>query len=101
MVEVQEQALAAVEKSEAEEIVVDERCDRADDYVEQAETALVFRDGHFRAQGRVAVHVIDVVGEGGVGVVDDGVFKVTRNSFRETDVFMDQSFFKARATLVK
>ncbi len=71
MVEVQEQAFAAVEKSEAKKIVVDEGCERAQDDVEQAEAAVAFGDGHLGAEGGVAVHVVDVVGQGGVGVVED------------------------------
>jgi hypothetical protein len=33
--------------------------------------AVGFGHDHFRAQRRVAVHVVDVVGERGVGVVDE------------------------------
>ncbi len=72
MVEVQKQAFAAVEEAEAEEIVVDECCARAQDDIEHAEAALAFSYCHLRAEGRVAVHVVDVIGEGGVGVVEDG-----------------------------
>ena len=71
MVEVQQQAFAAVEKSEAEKIIVDKRRQRPQDDVEQAEAAVALGDCHFRAQGRIAVHVVDVIGERGVGVVDD------------------------------
>ena len=72
MVEVQQQAFAAVEKSEAEKIVVDKRDQRTQDDVDDAERTLPFGDDHLRAQRRVAVHVLDVVGERRVGMVDEG-----------------------------
>src|ERR1039458_7555293 len=72
VVEVQKQAFAAVEKSEAEKIIVDKRREWTQDDVEQTEAAAAFGDCHLRAQRRVAVHVVDVVCERGVGVVEKG-----------------------------
>jgi hypothetical protein len=69
VVEVQEEAFAAVEESEAEKIVVDEREDRAEHDVDEAEANLAFGDDHLGVKRRVAVHVINVVGESRVGVV--------------------------------
>ena len=37
-----------------------------------AESDFAFGDDHLRAKRGVVVHVVDVVGEGRVGVVDDG-----------------------------
>ena len=65
--------LHGLEKSETEEIVVDECRRRAHDDVEHAEAAVALGDCHLRAEGRVAVHVVDVIGEGGVGVVEERV----------------------------
>src|SRR5580698_817083 len=75
MVEVEEQAFAAIEKSEAEKIVVDECRERAQDDVEEAEATLALGNRHVCAEGGVAVHVVNVVGEGGVRVVENGVFE--------------------------
>src|SRR3984957_9622474 len=52
VVEVQQEAFAAVEEAEAKEIVVDERCQRAQDDVDRAEAdfAVGFRDDHLCAQ---------------------------------------------------
>jgi len=78
MVEVQQQSLPAVEKAEAEEVVVDECGQRADDNVNHAEPDFTFRHDHLRGQGRVAVHVVYVIRERGVGVVDDGMLQTPR-----------------------
>ena len=75
MVEVQEKALAAVEEAEAEEVVPLEAEQRDDDDAGEegedvgAGAALV--DEQLRAEGAVAVHVLDVGGERGVGVVEE------------------------------
>ena len=66
-----EQAFAAVEKSEPKKVIVDERCNWTHDDVEEAESAVAFGDRHFGAERGVAVHVVDVVGEGRVGVVEE------------------------------
>ena len=80
MIEVQQQALASVEKSEAEKVVVEECGRRANDDVEDAEAHAASGDNDLRAERRVAVHVIEVVGEGGVGVVDQGAAQTTSPS---------------------
>src|SRR5579863_7072938 len=72
MVEVQQQAFAAIEESEAEEIVVEEREHRTENDVDEAEADFAFSHDHLRAERGVAVHVVDVVGESWVGVMDDG-----------------------------
>src|SRR5580658_101119 len=72
VIEVQQQALATIEKAEAKKKVVDERCEGTHDDVEHAEAALAFGDYHLGAEGGVTVHMVDVVGEGGVGVVEQG-----------------------------
>src|SRR5208337_173463 len=70
VVQMQQQALAAVKKSEAEKIVVDKRKQWPQHDVDHAESDFALGHNHLRAQRRVAVHVLDVVGERGVGVVD-------------------------------
>ncbi len=71
MIEVEEQSFAAIQESKAEEIVVDECRHGSNHNVEDAEADSTLGDEHLGAEGRIAVHVIDVIGEGGVGVVDD------------------------------
>ena len=95
MVEMQEQAFAAIQKAEPKEVVVDESGDRTHDDVEHAEAARAGRfRGHLCAQRRVAVHVVNVVGEGGIGMVDESVFELTGLAL-QPDVFMDQAVFEA------
>src|SRR5579864_1210179 len=72
VIKVQEEALAPIKKSEAKDVVVEERSRRTDHDVEHAEAALALGDDHLRAERGVAVHVVDVVGERGVGVVEEG-----------------------------
>src|SRR5437660_6860963 len=69
VVEVQQQSFFAIEKTEAEEIVVDERRPRPYDDIPQGEAVPLFRRGRFRAQGGVAVHMADVGLKAGIGVV--------------------------------
>ena len=71
MVEVQQQPFAAVEEAETEEVVVDEGCQWTQHDVAHAESDWARRHDHLRAQGRVAVHVLDIIGERRVGVMDD------------------------------
>src|SRR5437762_2728068 len=54
---------------------MNERGQRPQDDVEHAEAARAAMAGHFRAQRRIAVHVLDVAGERGIGVVDDGAIQ--------------------------
>src|SRR5215471_812303 len=69
MVQVQQQSLAAVKKSKAEEIVVDEGEHRPQDDVDEAETHRAPGNNHLRPERGVAIHVLDVVGERRVGMV--------------------------------
>jgi len=50
VVQVQQQAFAAVEESETEDVVVEECSERAQDDVEYAEASMAFCEGHFRAE---------------------------------------------------
>lgn len=75
----EEEALAAVEEAEAEEVVSEEGEDGEDeDVVEEGETGVAgvaLVDDELCAEGAVAVEAFDVALEGGVGVVDDVVFE--------------------------
>src|ERR1700757_3031353 len=72
MVKVQQQSLAAIKKSKPEEIVVEEGKQRPQDDVDETEPNWALGDNHLRPERRVAVHVLDVVGQSGVRVVDEG-----------------------------
>ena len=73
MIEVEQETFSSIEKAETEDVVVGEGRPRADDDVEEAETARALGNCHLGAEGGVVVHVVDVVGQGGVGVVEEGV----------------------------
>ena len=66
----QQQPFAPVEEPEAEEIVVEEGEQGTHDDIDKAEAGVAFADDHLRAEQGVAVHMLDVVGERGIGVVD-------------------------------
>lgn len=94
MVEVQEQAFAAVEESKAEKIIVEEGEERAEDDVDEAEADFAFGHDHLGAQRGVAVHVVDVVGEVGVGVVEERVFECAGDTFN-VYIFMDRAILES------
>src|SRR5579863_8400295 len=50
MIQMQQQPFAAIEKSKADEVVVHERCQRAQYDVDEAEASVAFGDGQLRAQ---------------------------------------------------
>jgi len=71
----EEESFAAIEEAEAEDVVAEEGEGGDDeDVVVEGEPGLagfsLFDDG-LRAKGAVAVHVLDVAFDGGVGVVDE------------------------------
>src|SRR5438067_8285785 len=70
MIQVQEQPFAAVKEAETKKIVVNERCKGAENDVDEAEAAMPFGDRQVGSEGGVVVHVIEVVGEGRVAVVN-------------------------------
>ena len=75
VIEVEQEAFAAVEEAEAEEIVSEEGESGADYHVvkegEAGAAGVSFVDDGLRAEGAVAVEAFDVALYGGVGVVDD------------------------------
>ena len=71
VVQVQKQSFPAIQKSEAKEIIVDKRGQRPQNNVDHAEAAMSFRARCLRAEGGVAVHVIDVIGERRVRMVNE------------------------------
>src|SRR5450631_3043731 len=99
MVEVQQQALAPVEETEAEKVVVGKRRQRMQDDVDHAEphSASALGHDHLRAQRRVAVHVLDVVGERGVGVVKERSGLNSSGETLDVNVFMDCAILELAA----
>ena len=59
-----------------------------------------FGDGHFRPQRRVAVHVLDVVGDGWVGVMEESAVQLVSLSF-EFHIFVNKSILESRRTATK
>ena len=96
MVEMQEQAFAAIEEAEAEDVVVNEGGNRSEYDIQDAEAGVAFGDGHLGAQRGLAVHVVEVVGEGGVGVVEEGAVELAGDSCGEPGVFVDEAVFESR-----
>ena len=90
MVKVQKQALTTIKKSQPKKIVVDEGSERAEKDIEQAEAPFATGDHHFSAERRVAVHVVDVLIERGVGMVDERASKPLRWSM-ELNILMNGS----------
>src|SRR5205807_7181872 len=78
VVEVQQQAFAAVEKSEADEVVVDECRQRTQNDVDEAEAVVALGDRQLRPQRRITVHVIEVESQGWVGVMDERILELLR-----------------------
>ena len=79
VIEVEQEALAAVEEAEAEDVVPEEGegGDEEDVPVEREQIAAgaLLGDQEAGAEGAVAVHVLEVALEGGVGVVDEVVIE--------------------------
>jgi hypothetical protein len=75
VIDVEEEALAAIEEAEAKDVVPDKGEGGYDeDVVVEAEpgaAGLSFGDDDLSAQGAIAIHVLDVALNGGVGVVDE------------------------------
>ena len=82
-------------------IVVEKRGRRAQDDVESAESHAALGDNHLRAQRRVAVHVVDVVGKRGVGVVDERAFQIDSVLANQLNIFMDSAIFESPCAFAK
>ena len=77
----QQQSLLAVKESEAKKVVVNECRNRSENDVDYREGhSLALFDDHFATERRVAIHVLDVGGEGRVLVMDEIAFKSPRQS---------------------
>ena len=79
VVEMKQEAFAAVKEADAEDVVPDEGEDGDEGYVPdeggEGAAGFSFGDKDLSAQGAVAVHVLEVALEGGVGVVDEIAFE--------------------------
>src|SRR5690242_15297420 len=81
VVEMQKQPFPAIKKAKAEEIVPDKRKPRDDEDMPPESRAgvagLSFVDGDLRTQRAVPVDVLDVAFDGGIGVVNQVVSKLS------------------------
>src|SRR5450432_153033 len=101
MVEMQQQAFPSVEEAEAEHIVVDERRRWSKNNVDHAEPhPAVFRNDHLRAQRRVLVHVLDVIGEVGIGMVENSRVEV-RDWSLDLNILVNGARFKSAGGTAK
>ena len=66
----EEEAFVSVEKAETENVVVEKGEDWAEEDVDDREAQWPFGDGHLSPKGRVAIHVLNVVGDGWIGMVE-------------------------------
>src|ERR1035437_26539 len=98
MVQVQQQSLTPVEEAETENIVVGECKQRSQDDVDESEMGGAFGHNHLRAQRRVAVDVLDVVGERGVGVVEERAVLNSSGKPLDVNVFMDRATLETAAS---
>ena len=75
VVEVEEEPFAAIEEAQAEDVVPEEGEGGDDGYVPDEDgkeaAGFPFGDEELCAEGAVAIHVLDVAFEGGIGVVDE------------------------------
>ena len=69
MVEMQQQALVSIEKSQPEKVVVYKRSPGPHHDIQEAEPAMTLFHRHLRPERRIAVHMLDVVGHCGIGIV--------------------------------
>src|SRR5215472_7786478 len=97
VIQVQQQAFAPVEKSETEKVVVDKGEPGPQHNVAETETDFAFRRHHLRSQRGIAVHVLDVVGEGRVGVMNQGAIRHDLRVPFDVGVLMDRAIFKLAA----
>ena len=100
MVEVEQQAFAAVEESEAEDVVVNKRGGRAGGDIDHAEAAVSLDDRHLGSQRRIAVHVLDIVGKIRVGVMDERMRKLVRRP-AEGNIFVHRADFEGSGSAAK
>src|ERR1700693_4036244 len=94
VIEVPQQTFTAIEKAEAEEVVVEERSGRPQDDVECAEPHASLSDNHLRTQRREEVHVVEIVSERGVGVVQKSAAEATGWAI-ELNVLMNHPVFES------
>ncbi len=77
MIEVEQETLAAVQKPEPENVVMNKSQLRPQHNVHQAEAATALYNSNLRSGRRIAVHVVNVATEGRVGIVDERMLEST------------------------
>src|SRR5581483_4641183 len=94
MIEMQQQPLAPIQKAKPEKVVIDERSPGPQHNVYETEAVIPLVHRHLGPKRRVAVHVLDVIGEGGVGVMDQRASERPNSTFLDSDVFMNRTIFE-------
>lgn len=100
MIKVKQKALAAVEKSQAEDVVVQECKEGTDNNIDRAKAAFATRERHPSPERRIVIHVADVAVERGVGVVDEIACEAAGRAV-EFCILMYQAGFELRRPAAK
>src|SRR5579863_2832516 len=74
----QQQPLATVKEAEPEKVVVNESQQWPKHDISNAEPAITLGHGDLGTHRRIAVHVVDVAAQGGIGIVNQRVGKRAR-----------------------
>ena len=101
MVKVQQKTFAAVEETKAKKIVVNESRQWPQYDVDDAEADLTLRHDHLRTQRRVAVHVLDVVGERRVGVMKESAGLDSSSDSFDLHILMDRATLEFPSSLTE
>ena len=99
--EVQQQSFASVKKAEAEKIVIDEGHQRTHCDIYDAESRSSLGDRHFCPQRGIAVHVGDIVGDGGITVVQESALLESGGCAADLKGLVHGAVFKAPAAATK
>src|SRR6185369_9949084 len=100
MIYMQQEPRLAVEETESEKVVENERCERTQRQVDRGEMHRPLGHNHLGAQSRVSVHVLDVVGDGWVGVMEEGAVQLVSLSF-EFHIFVNKSILESSRAATK
>src|SRR4029450_3238713 len=90
MIHVQQQPRPSIQEAKPKDVVVDERCKRTQREIHRREMQGPLSNNHLCAKRRVAIHVLDVVGDGWVRMVNESTLKVASFSL-ESHVFVNES----------
>ena len=93
VIHVKQKSFFAVQEAEPKNVVIDKGCERTQGQIEGCESDWAFCDHHVGSQGRIAIHVFDVVGDCGIGMVDQRAIEPSCFSI-ELHVFMHETILE-------